>query len=104
PDVRTRKKVPINSAMYLVITNFFNRLRMQKARATNNGTLVLSVVETANAELRTFSKIQARAEDTYARSHKGSIAIRTSANKKTATAKPNATERTRPCSNFPDAL
>ena len=76
---------------------------MQKARPTNNGTLVLSIVETANAELRTFSKLQARAEVAYARSHNGSIAVRTSANKKTATAKANATERTRCCSNFPDA-
>ena len=36
--------------------------------------------------------------------HNGSIAVRTNANKKTATAKANATERTRRCSNFPDVL
>jgi hypothetical protein len=36
--------------------------------------------------------------------HHGSISVRTTANMKTATAKANATTRTRRCSNFPDAL
>ena len=36
--------------------------------------------------------------------HCGSITVRTTANRKTATAKANATTRTLRCSNFPEAL
>jgi hypothetical protein len=36
--------------------------------------------------------------------HIGNTAVRTTANAKTATAKTNATTRTRRCSNFPEAL
>src|SRR6266481_2775389 len=60
PIVRTRKNVPMNSAMYLFISYLLTRHSLKKASRINNETLVLSVLrkrraldaEHSNAESR----------------------------------------------------
>src|SRR6476660_8558880 len=42
PIVRTRKKVPMNSAIYLFISYLLTRHSLEKASRINNETLVLS--------------------------------------------------------------
>src|SRR6267143_4853301 len=44
PIVRTRKKVPMNSAMYLFIVYLFSQTSLEKSRRINNWTLVLSLL------------------------------------------------------------
>ena len=63
-----------------------------------------SRASTPRAQLRNWTLVLRHREGFALSFHRESIAVRTTAKRKTATAKANATARTRRCSNFPEAL
>ena len=97
----TIRSVSINCASFMAYGNTKNR-GLLKVLFTR--TIALTAHNARSRGLRKRARNNPIAERDCFSVQYGSIAVRTTANAKTATAKANAMTRTRRCSNFPDAL